>query len=965
MLMSALFVWTWVASAADPSLQTAGRAPVQPNATPRVVEAPGSPWQVTVERVTQAVVSIKVTGTRDFDTEDARVGQGTGFVVDAERGLVLTNRHMVHAGPVRAEAIFLDNEEVELIPIYRDPVHDFGFYRFDPRDVRHMEVAELPLAPHAAGVGTEIRVIGNDAGEKLSILDSTLARLDRNAPRYGSNSFNDFNTFYIQAASNTSGGSSGSPVVDIWGQVVALNAGGATQAASSFYLPLQRVVRALEHIQQGTPIPRGTLQTVLRHQPFDELARLGLPDDTEADVRQALGPSALGMLVVDQVVPEGPADEQLKPGDILLRADGELVGDFVTIESLLDDHVGDTVSLEVQRGSKVLSFAPLVGDLHAITPDDFLEVGRGVVHDLSYHQARNHQLPVRGVYVAVNGYMWATANVPEHAVITHIDGIEVPDLDAMQAELEQKADGQRLRVRFHMVSDERQAYERVAVMDRRWYAMARCTRNDTTGLWPCVPSPAPPELVPPPPAERLPLQGDDRASRALAASMVLVEFDIPHPTAGVKDLNFVGVGTVIDAERGLVLVDRDTVPVALGDMQITFAGSVRLPGRIVFLHPTHNAAIIKYEPALLGDLPVRAAELRPTPFEEGDRVWQVGLDGDHGLVTQKTRIDDIDHLHMRASTTPRFRDANMTGIWTEEAVDSYGGVLADRQGRVGALWASFLDQASGERGFYGMPIEYVRASVDAVRAGKMPTVRTLGVEFMPLALAQARDRGLSDARVRQLLVHDPDGRAVLEVLRVHGTAPAQGKVRDTDLLLEVNGALVTEVRTIEALLDRDTLTLTLLRDAKEISVEVDTLPVDGTGVSRVVSWAGLIAHEPHVEVEAQKGIEAKGVYVAWLWYGSPGSAYAIRPTRRIIQVDDTPTPDLDAFLDAVADMADRQAVRLTLEKLDGSQIVDTLKLDLNYWPTQVFELEESGWVRRGPATTAGEAHAPEQDPSGG
>lgn len=31
-----------------------------------------------------------------------------------------------------AEAVFQNNEEVRVIPIYRDPVHDFGFFKFDP-----------------------------------------------------------------------------------------------------------------------------------------------------------------------------------------------------------------------------------------------------------------------------------------------------------------------------------------------------------------------------------------------------------------------------------------------------------------------------------------------------------------------------------------------------------------------------------------------------------------------------------------------------------------------------------------------------------------------------------------------------------------------------------------------------------------------------------------------------------------
>jgi S1-C subfamily serine protease len=911
---------------------------------PHAARAETPVWDQTLSRVASSVVTIEIDQARAFDTEWNQSSQATGFVVDAERGLILTNRHVVTPGPVVATAVFQNREEVELQAIYRDPVHDFGFYRYDPSKLRFVKPAALPLYPAGARVGVEIRVLGNDAGEQLSILAGTLARLDRAAPEYGVGKYNDFNTFYIQAASGTSGGSSGSPVIDIQGRVVGLNAGGSGGAASSFFMPLGRIVRAFDLIRTGRPVTRGTLQTVFVYTPYDELARLGLRPQTEAEARKA-APGLTGMLVVGEVQPGSPAEGQLRPGDIMVRVNGRLVATFDPLAEVLDSSVGQDIDVEVERGGEVVRMRLAVQDLTAITPAGYLEFGDTVVHDLSYQMARHLNAPVQGVFVANPGYTLGSAGVPRGAVISSVAGKPVATLADFQQAVAGLADGARVTLRYTTLENPTGSETRVMRMDRRWFAARECRRDDQTGLWPCRELPqAPPAEATAPARTSFVSTGDALADR-LAPSLVLVNYTMPFSVAGVTERNYHGTGLVVDAARGLVAVDRNTVPVAVGDVRLTFAGSVEVPGRVEYVHPLHNVAIVTFDPELLDGTPIRSATLDPRELLPGEPVVVVGMNGESRVRSIATTVASVDDVSFPLSRTLQFREANVEVARLVNGPSDFDGVIVDRDGRVRALWSSFAVEAGRDVSQInrGLPVELVAEAVAAVKEAR--PLYSLEVEFEAVPLSQARKLGLPEARVQRFEAAGDVHRQVLSVARVVAGSPAAELLREGDLLLAVDGRPVSRFRQVELATQSPSVAVTVLRDGAESTFDVRTVALGGQDIDRLFLWSGAVLHAPHRAMSAQRGIEPEGVFVAYFSYGSPSTRYKLFAGRRIVEVDGRPTADLDAFIAAVRDRPDRSALRLKTVTWNGTVDVITLKLDLHYWPSYELRRTSSGWER--------------------
>ncbi|KAJ6853592.1 putative protease Do-like 7 isoform X2 [Iris pallida] len=187
-------------------------------------------------------------------------------------------------------------------------------------------------------------------------------------------------------------------------------------------------------------------------------------------VRHVSDVNETGMLVVDSVVPGGPAHKHLEPGDVLVHVNQEVVTQFLKLETLLDDSVGKGIDLHIERGGTSLTVKLMVQDLHSITPNHFLEISGAVIHPLSYQQARNFRFNCGLVYVAETGYMLYRAGVPRHAIIKFA-GEEISKLDDLISVLAKLSKGVRVPLEYVSHSDQHRNKSVLVTMDRHeWYA---------------------------------------------------------------------------------------------------------------------------------------------------------------------------------------------------------------------------------------------------------------------------------------------------------------------------------------------------------------------------------------------------------------------------------------------------------------------------------------------------------------
>ena len=633
-------------------------------------------------------------------------------------------------------------------------------------------------------------------------------------------------------------------------------------------------------------------------------------------------PKETNLLVAEIVLPEGPAHKKLEEGDVLLKVNGEMLTQFIRLDDILDSSVGKTIHLTLQRGGEDVEVDIEVGDLHAITPDRFVTVSGASFHSLSYQQARLYGVACKGVYVCEASGSFRFDSTECGSLVQSIDQKKTPDLETFINVMKAIPDRKRVVVQYKHLRDLHSLNTIIVTLDRHWSAKMRlAVRNDQSGQWDFTDLADPIPQIPPVRLKGSFIQLEHTSHPAVAdlvRSFVHVTCIMPLKLDGFPRNRKWGVGLVIDAEKGLVVISRATVPYDLCDIWITIADSIVVQAKVVFMHPLQNYAIIKYDPELV-DAPVLSARLGSDYIAQGASTTFIGHNRNGRIVHAATTVTEVNTVSIPANSgAPRYRALNVDAITVDTSLSDHcgSGVLVDKDGTVQALWLSYLGERHGTRDeeyHLGLATPALLPVVSQIQQGISPRLRMLSVEFRTIGMAQARVMGVSEDWIQEVSLANRNHHQLFMVSkRIFERTGPPTALLEGDIVLTLNGRVVTRVSELDVMYSHETLDAVVVRGGEELRLEVATAPADDVETDHAVSFCGAVLQAPHQAVRQQISELHSGVYVSARTRGSPAYQYGLAPTNFITHVNGKPTPDLKTFLQAVVAIPDNTCKLLHL-----------------------------------------------------
>ena len=290
-----------------------------------------------LESVTPAVVSIDVSGTRKASAtppgfegneelferffggrmprqqERERRGIGSGVIVDAAKGLIITNHHVVEDAD-EITVTLEDKRELKAELVGSDPKTDIAVIKIPARGLRALKFARSSDVK----VGDYVIAVGNPFGLSHSVTSGIISALGRD--RGAGQNYQDF----IQTDASINPGNSGGALVNSKGELIGINAAIVSRSGGNngigFAVPTRIVRGVMRQLVSYGEVRRGRIGVLI--------------GDITPTLKEALDLPTLDGALVSDVVDDSPAAKAgLKKGDVIVAFNGEDIADASDIRN--------------------------------------------------------------------------------------------------------------------------------------------------------------------------------------------------------------------------------------------------------------------------------------------------------------------------------------------------------------------------------------------------------------------------------------------------------------------------------------------------------------------------------------------------------------------------------------------------------------------------------------------------------
>ena len=364
--------------------------------------------------------------TNEVPQRSYATGAGSGVIVDAAEGLIITNHHVV-ADASQITVRLSDDRSLRAKLLGSDPGTDVALLQVEAEDLVEIDFADVSTV----AVGDYVVAIGNPFGIGQTVTSGIVSALGRAG--INNNNYEDF----IQTDAAINQGNSGGALVDMEGSLIGINtaiiSGSGGSNGIGFAVPTDMVATVMEHLRRDGEVRRGLLGVTIADATPDIVAALDVQVDYGA--------------VVTSVIPDSAADKAgVLVSDVIVEIDGEEVHGSRQLRNRVGLMLQEQeVELALYRNGKRETLLARIGGssgqaLVAVSPDAVNKEFRGAILETIRSDYPVIKQGVEVVSLSQSGGSWA-AGLREGDVIAEVNRKQIADLEAFNSATSANAEG--------------------------------------------------------------------------------------------------------------------------------------------------------------------------------------------------------------------------------------------------------------------------------------------------------------------------------------------------------------------------------------------------------------------------------------------------------------------------------------------------------------------------------------------